>query len=36
MAKPTIIVIGAGVAGLSSALELADRGLGVQVVERGR
>ena len=36
MAKPTIIVIGAGVAGLTSALELADRGLGVEVVERGR
>jgi glycine oxidase len=36
LAKPTIIVIGAGVAGLASALELADRGLGVEVVERGR
>ncbi|HLM14238.1 MAG TPA: glycine oxidase ThiO [Reyranella sp.] len=36
MAKPTIIVIGAGVAGLTSALELADRGHGVEVVERGR
>ncbi len=36
MAKPTILVIGAGVAGLTSALELADRGLGVDVVERGR
>jgi glycine oxidase len=36
LAKPTIIVIGAGVAGLTSALELADRGLGVEVVERGR
>ncbi|HZB57405.1 MAG TPA: glycine oxidase ThiO [Reyranella sp.] len=36
MAKPTILVIGAGVAGLTSALELADRGLGVEVVERGR
>ena len=35
MAKPTIIVIGAGVAGLTSALELADRGLAVGVVERG-
>jgi len=35
LAKPTIIVIGAGVAGLASALELADRGLAVQVVERG-
>jgi glycine oxidase len=36
LAKPTILVIGAGVAGLTSALELADRGLGVEVVERGR
>jgi glycine oxidase len=36
LAKPTIIVIGAGVAGLSCALELAERGLGVEVVERGR
>ncbi len=36
MAKPIILVIGAGVAGLTSALELADRGLGVEVVERGR
>jgi glycine oxidase len=35
LAKPTIIVIGAGVAGLSSALELAERGLAVEVVERG-
>lgn len=34
MAKPTIIVIGAGVAGLASALELAERGLDVEVVER--
>jgi glycine oxidase len=36
LAKPTIIVIGAGVAGLTCALELADRGLAVEVVERGR
>jgi glycine oxidase len=36
LAKPTIIVIGAGVAGLTSALELADRGLAVELVERGR
>jgi glycine oxidase len=35
LAKPTIIVIGAGVAGLTCALELADRGLAVEVVERG-
>ncbi len=35
MAKPTIIVIGAGVAGLTCALELAERGLAVEVVERG-
>jgi glycine oxidase len=36
LAKPTIIVIGAGVAGLTSALELAERGFSVEVVERGR
>jgi glycine oxidase len=36
LAKPTIIVIGAGVAGLASALELAGRGVAVEVVERGR
>ncbi len=36
MAKPTIIVIGAGVAGLTSALELSGRGFAVEVVERGR
>jgi glycine oxidase len=36
LGKPSIIVIGAGVAGLTSALELADRGLAVEVVERGR
>lgn len=36
MASPTIIVIGAGVAGLCCALELAERGLAVEVVERGR
>lgn len=35
MAKPTIIVIGGGVAGLTSALELSDRGIAVEVVERG-
>ncbi|MPZ29749.1 MAG: glycine oxidase ThiO [Rhodospirillales bacterium] len=31
-----MIVIGAGVAGLTCALELAERGLSVEVVERGR
>jgi len=38
LAKPTIIVIviGAGVAGLACALELAERGLAVEVVERGQ
>jgi glycine oxidase len=36
LAKPTIIVIGAGVAGLACARELVDRGFAVEVVERGR
>jgi len=36
LAKPTLIVIGAGVAGLTCALELAERGIAVEVVERGR
>jgi len=36
LAKPSIIVIGAGVAGLACALELAERGHLVEVVERGR
>jgi glycine oxidase len=36
LAKPSIIVIGAGIAGLTCALELAERGLSVEVVERGR
>jgi glycine oxidase len=36
LAKPIIIVIGAGVAGLACALELTDRGLAVEVVERGQ
>ncbi len=31
----TIIVVGAGVAGLVSAVELAERGLSVEVIERG-
>lgn len=36
MAKPKVIVVGAGVAGLAAALELSERGLGVEVVDRGR
>ncbi|MGZ5907251.1 MAG: FAD-dependent oxidoreductase, partial [Reyranella sp.] len=36
MARSSVIVIGAGVAGLACALELAERGLAVEVVERGR
>ena len=36
MARSSVIVIGAGVAGLSSALEIAERGIGVEIVERGR
>jgi len=31
-----IIVVGAGVAGLAAALELAERGLSVEVIDRGR
>lgn len=34
MAKPSTIVIGAGVAGLACALELAERGVAVELVER--
>ncbi len=36
MADPTAVVIGAGVAGLACALTLAERGIAVEVVERGR
>jgi len=36
LAKPSIIVIGAGVAGLACALELVERGIAAEVVERGR
>jgi len=36
LAKPNVIVVGAGVAGLAAALELSDRGLAVEVVDRGR
>ena len=36
MARSSVIVVGAGVAGLACALELAERGLVVEVVERGR
>ena len=36
MARSSVIVVGAGVAGLACALELAERGLAVEIVERGR
>lgn len=36
MAKANVIVVGAGVAGLATALELSERGLRVEVVDRGR
>jgi glycine oxidase len=36
LAKSSVIVVGAGVAGLACALELAERGVAVEVVERGR
>lgn len=35
MATPNVIVVGAGVAGLTAALELSERGLPVEVVDRG-
>jgi glycine oxidase len=34
--RTSVIVVGAGVAGLACAIELAERGLRVEVVERGR
>jgi glycine oxidase len=36
LSQSRIIVVGAGVAGLACALELAERGLQVEVIERGR
>jgi glycine oxidase len=36
LSHPTVIVVGAGVAGLACALELVERGLKVEVLERGR
>ena len=36
MSPKKVTVVGAGVAGLATALELADRGLAVEVIERGR
>jgi glycine oxidase len=36
LARSSVIVIGAGVAGLACALELSERGVDVTVVERGR
>ncbi len=35
MAKPNVVVVGAGVAGLAAALELSERGLKVEIVDRG-
>jgi glycine oxidase len=36
LAKSSVIVVGAGVAGLACALELAERGVAVEIVERGQ
>ncbi len=36
MSHSSVIVVGAGVAGLSAALELSERGFAVEVVDRGR
>jgi glycine oxidase len=36
LAKSNVIVVGAGVAGLAAALELSERGLNVEVIDRGR
>ena len=36
MAKSNVVVVGAGVAGLAAALELSERGLKVEIVDRGR
>lgn len=36
MVRSSVIVVGAGVAGLACALELSERGFAVEVVERGR
>ena len=33
--EATVTVVGAGVAGLTAALELSERGIAVEVIERG-